>query len=231
MTIKQIPLEKGEYYAEICKKDTLYLHDTAGGFRPDYAINGWETDKSKAGLQLPVATAYIMGGLSSSGKTDTSWDGLICQTIPDNMWGHHLGLKTANNVLLNKKSVALEICNYEFLKVGKDGQYFTYVNNPMPPEMICDIGFVWKGYRKYHAYTDKQILSTKEWILTMANKYSIDPRQGLVSAIKSLGVAKAFDINKDALAGKAGLYAHCNVRTDKWDISPQPKMIEMLLSL
>ena len=42
---------------------------------------------------------------------------------------------------------------------------------------------------------------------------------------------KAFELNKQALAGAEGVWTHTNVRSDKFDLSPQPAVIEMIKSL
>ena len=45
------------------------------------------------------------------------------------------------------------------------------------------------------------------------------------------GPAAAFDFNQAALNGAGGLWSHSNVRKDKFDLSPQPLLIEMIKSL
>jgi hypothetical protein len=40
-----------------------------------------------------------------------------------------------------------------------------------------------------------------------------------------------WSVSKNALSGVAGVYTHNSYRRDKSDISPQPKMIEMLKKL
>ena len=37
-----------------------------------------------------------------------------------------------------------------------------------------------------------------------------------------------FDINTNALDGKAGIWTHVSFRADKSDVSPQPKLVKML---
>ncbi|MEP7129092.1 MAG: hypothetical protein ABI729_09505, partial [Chitinophagales bacterium] len=69
-----LPLNKGEYYEEVVKKKTIYLHHTAGGNRPDWTVAGWNADKTKKGEQLRVATAFVIGGISTTDK-DAKWDG------------------------------------------------------------------------------------------------------------------------------------------------------------
>ena len=40
-----------------------------------------------------------------------------------------------------------------------------------------------------------------------------------------------WDVTTRALKGESGVYTHNSVRYDKVDVSPQPKLIEMLQSL
>ena len=52
-----------------------------------------------------------------------------------------------------------------------------------------------------------------------------------MAEIKKVG-AKAFEFNEDAYYGRVkGMWTHTNTRRDKFDLSPQPKLIDMLLSL
>lgn len=49
-------------------------------------------------------------------------------------------------------------------------------------------------------------------------------------AVQSIG-RSAFEFNPLTLNGYPGVWSHTSIRNDKQDISPQPKLIEMLLSL
>ena len=69
-------LPADEYYPELTKKNTIYLHHTAGGHRPDFSINGWDKDALPDGRSLHVATSYVIGGKSTTdGNTD--YDGIV----------------------------------------------------------------------------------------------------------------------------------------------------------
>jgi len=71
-------LSDDEYYKEEVNKNTIWLHHTAGGSRPDWSINGWEKDfkKDKMGrpvldpsgntTPLRVGTSYVIGRRSST---------------------------------------------------------------------------------------------------------------------------------------------------------------------
>jgi hypothetical protein len=230
LAIKNIPLAKGEYYEEAVKKDTIWLHHTAGGHRPDWTISGWNADKAKNGGKLPVATAYVIGGLSTDGK-DASWDGVICNCFPDKFWAHHLGLSTPNNTSLNKRSVGIEICNYGPLKLSADGKYYNYVNKPVPADMVVKLETPFQGYTYYHKYTGRQISALRDLLLDLAKRYAIDLGAGLKPMLLKGQGSKAFLMNEDAKNGKPGLWTHTNVRKDKFDCSPQQDLIDMILSL
>ena len=49
-------------------------------------------------------------------------------------------------------------------------------------------------------------------------------------AVSKVG-ACPFEMNEDALAGNPGIWSHSNVRRDKSDVSPQPQLVELILSL
>jgi hypothetical protein len=230
LNIKSILLNKGEYYDNEVKKDTIYIHHTAGSHRPDWVIAGWNADKSKSGGQLPVATSYIIGGASTS-DGDTSWDGVICQCFPENKWAHHLGLEQANNTALNSKSIAIELCNYGPLTLLQDGRYMNYVNRPVPSPMAVQLSKPFKNYKYYHKYSDKQLDSLRLLLLDLSKRYNIDLKSGLQPLLNAGKGNDAFDLNQDALAGKPGLWTHTNVRGDKFDCSPQDSLIETIKSL
>tara|TARA_Y100001938_G_C8067364_1_gene421047 strand:- start:986 stop:1822 length:837 start_codon:yes stop_codon:yes gene_type:complete len=278
MELKKIYLESEEYYHDIVTKKTIYLHHTAGSHRPDWTVANWERDKTKSGGVRHIATAYVIGGKSTR-DGNTKWDGTVIECHPPEKWAHHLGIKARNNRTLNKESIGLEICNYGPIKV-KDGEYFNYVNSRVPKEDVIDLGFTFKGYRHYHAYTDAQIESTRQLIHYLSDKFDIDVAKGMKRIINKslkmpedldlLGKQKwlniqgylgangrvlaedgidgrntqyavdsylhdkkgdAFALNKQALVGAEGVWTHTNVRKDKFDLSPQPKLIEMLSEL
>lgn len=230
MKVKSIPLQSEEYYHDQAKKTVIALHHTAGSHRPDFSINGWETDKDKAGKVLHVGTAYLIGGLSTTDK-NADWDGVIVQAFPDECWAHHYGTLQPNNVALNQMSVAIEVCNYGPLKLGKDGNFYNYVNKPVPREMVVKLEQPFRGFEYYHAYTPAQIAALKELIIFLSEKYNIAPNMGLQQAIKDKGAAVAFEINHIARTGSPGVWSHSNFIAGKFDMTPQPALIEMLLSL
>lgn len=209
-------LSTKEYVNQKTKKDTIFLHHTAGGHRADWTINTWNTDSRGR-----ISTSYVISGASTAGN-DYNHDGRIFRAFPDEFWSWHLGV-TGTNGFLDKKSIGIEICNYGWLTTNKYGQFFNYVKKQVPENMVYDLGFEWKKYRYFHKYTDKQIESTYKLLLFLKNKHGIQ--------ISKNWDINSFNINNNALNGEGGLYTHVNVRKDKTDCHPQPELIQMLNSL
>lgn len=230
MNVKPYLLAENEYYKSSTKKDTIYLHHTAGSHRPDWSIDGWAHDKTASGDHLHVATAYVIGGISTQNK-DASFDGIIYKAFEDEFWAHHLGTTLQNNGALNQKSVGIEICNYGPLVKTNDGKFLTYVKNEVPADMVYELTTPFRGFKFYHKYTTAQIQAVKELMLDIAHRHGINLKAGLQPIIKSLGGAMALDVNLQAEKGVPGVWSHSNVLSTKFDLHPQPEMMAMLLSL
>jgi hypothetical protein len=68
--------------------------------------------------------------------------------------------------------------------------------------------------------------------LYISNRDNVDLHEGLYKWIKTEGVTKAFDFHINAYKGEVkGLLTHTNIREDKFDCSPQPNLVDMILSL
>jgi hypothetical protein len=231
-TIYDCLLNDNEYFKEEVKKETIWLHHTAGGSRPDFTIGGWEKDflKNKKGdpildkngnmIPLKVGTQYIIGRKSSS-TGDSTWDGKILKAFDDKYWAYHLGLNSPKNDELNSKSIAIEICNYGQLSLGKDGVFYNYVNKPVMESEVVEVNF--RGYKYWEKYTDNQIESLRKIILYLKNKWGIEIQNGIYNETW-------FDYNKIWFEN-GGIRSHTQVRTDKYDLFPQKEMMQMLNSL
>ena len=221
----------GEYYADIRKKDTVYLHHTAGGHRPDWTIDGWKHDRNKTGGKLAVATAYVIGGISTT-NGDTTYDGLVYRAFDEKYWAHHLGLKQQNNRNLNQRSIAIELCNYGPLVLDREGRFINYVNKEVPASMVATLDEPFRGYKYYHRYTNKQLDSLRTLLLGISERHNIDIRKGMREQFQvPYSHAYAFDLKDDAAKGSPGLWTHSNVRKDKTDCFPQPELISLIHSL
>ena len=41
----------------------------------------------------------------------------------------------------------------------KGDKFYNYVNSEVPESMVCDLGYEFRGYQYWHAYTNEQIES------------------------------------------------------------------------
>jgi hypothetical protein len=114
-------LSDDEYVKRETQKTTIWLHHSGGGSRPDWTINGWETNNG-----LKVGTHFVIGRKSSTGDIQV-WDGKVLKAIDDRYWVSHLGIETKSDQL-NSRSIGIELCNYGPLTLGKDGNFYNYVN-------------------------------------------------------------------------------------------------------
>ncbi len=202
MTIIESKLNEDQYFKEKCVKNQIVIHHTAGGSSADNVIHGWNFNKERIG------TAFVINGA-----------GLIYKAFEPENWAYHLGLKTIANLKLNKASIGIEVCNWGQL-ILKNGKYFNYLNKEIPENEVVKLP-KFRGFEFYHKYNQAQLDSLKILLLFLCEKYNID---------KSYN-EDMFDVSKDALSGKNGIYTHVSYRADKNDMSPQPNLIEMLKNL
>jgi len=211
-------LPPGEYKLGPTKKEYLFLHHTAGWQNPYRIVDSWGRDNRGA-----VATEFVMGGQSIKGD-NIKHDGEMVQCFPEGSYGWHLGKNGSR--YMHTHSVGIEVCNFGYIKNGK-----TYAGTVAEPSQICVLDEPFRGYKEWHKYSDKQISVLKEFILYIAERDSIDVRKGLVEEVKKKG-AKGFEFNEDAFYGKIkGMWTHTNTRKDKFDMFPQPELLDMLMSL
>jgi len=218
LEIEQYFLPKGEYKAGPTDKEYLFLHHTAGWHNPYRVVDSWSRD-----IRGAVATEFVLGGSSIKGN-DESQDGKLLQCFPEGGYGWHLGKNGSQH--MHTHSVGIEVCNFGWLKDGK-----TYVGTPVIESQKVTLSEPFRGFTEWHRYSDTQIEVLKNWILYIADRDNIDIRKGLVEQVKKHG-AKGFEFNEDAYYGKIkGMWTHTNTRKDKFDMFPQPELIDMLLSL
>ena len=219
MKITQVSFSSDQYIKEEYKKTQIYLHHTAGNSNPIAVFKDWGTNKER------IATCVTIGGKPG---TSNSWiDGEVAQGFNVKYWAYHLGLKESTFQKcqipyrsLDKTSIGIEICNWGQLTY-KNSKFYNYVNREVPKEEVVELPVAHRGFKFYHAYTDAQIESIKELLIAWNKEYNIP-----ISYNPDI-----WDITPRALIGEPGLYTHNSVRIDKVDVSPQPKLIEMLKSL
>ena len=218
--IKQVPLSKTQYIATETNKVQIVLHHTAGNSSGPGTIKMWNTDDRGR-----IATCVTISG---KGQSKDTFDGEICQAFSSKFWAYHLGIKPdvfkSNGVpykALDPLAIGIEICNWGPLeKIGS--KFYNYVDREVSADQVCELDTPYKGHKYYHAYTDAQIESVRQLLIYWNKVWNIP----LTYNEKDM-----WGVSKNALTGVPGVYTHNSYRKDKTDISPQPKMINMLKSL
>jgi N-acetyl-anhydromuramyl-L-alanine amidase AmpD len=203
-----------------CKNEYLFLHHTAGWNNPFATIKDWAKDD-----RGEIATEFCIGGQNI--KTgDTTYDGRIVQAFPTGGQGWHLG--PTGSLYMSKHSVGIEVCNFGWLTDSLK----TYTGTEVLESQICRLTESFKGYSCWQKYSDAQLKSLKELILFVAQRDGIDINKGILEFLHKGQIREAFAFNEQAYNGDVkGMLFHCNVRKDKYDMFPQPELIDMLLSL
>ena len=224
LDIKKKYLDKDEYLAGPTTKKYLFLHHTAGWNNPMNTVSAWNKD-----TRGRIATQFVLGGKSIK-DGDTTWDGVIVECFPDEGYGYHLGKNGSNK--LHPHSVGIEICNFGQL-TKKGDKYYNYVNSEVPADQVCDLGYKFRGYQYWHAYTEAQIEALRGLILEVKRRHpQIDLNKGLKDWLKTEEPRVAFDFKDDAYYGKVeGMLTHTNTRKDKFDCYPDERLVKMIKEL
>ena len=234
LTIYNYNLSEDLYYQEDVKKETIWLHNTGGGSRPDWSVNGWEKEFEKdlsgnfvldqnGQIQpLKVGVSYIIGRKSSSTE-EKSWDGKILNTFDDKYWAYHLGVSHNSSKELNSKSIGIEFCNYGPLTLGIDGRFYNSVNKVVNEKDVVKLDKPFRGYDYFERYTDSQLNSARSLMIYLINKYAITI-EGKIYNENWFNYNAAYHTN-------GGIRSHSHIRRDVFDIFPQKEMIQMLNSL
>jgi len=218
--IKQIPLQDTQFFKEDTAKTQIVLHHTAGNSSGVSTIKAWDSDDRGR-----IATCIAISG---AGQSQNTYDGEICQAFSSKHWAYHLGIKQdvfrSRGIAyqnLDKCSIGIELCNWGPL-TKKGNKFYNYINREVPADQVCVLNTPYKKYKYYHAYTDAQIESTRQLLVYWNQVYSIDI---------TYKESDMWSVSNQALHGVNGLYTHNSYRTDKTDVSPQPKLIAMLKAL
>jgi hypothetical protein len=219
MRLTQTSFPANQYIAEEHPKVQIYLHHTAGNANPFATFTGWASNQER------IATCVAIGGKPGA---NTNWiDGEVVQGFSSKFWAYHLGLKESTFQKFNlpyksldKISIGIEICNWGQLTV-RDNKFINYVGGEVNPNDVCHLDQPYKGFRYFHNYTDAQIEAVKDLLLLWKQRYGIDLTYN----------EDIWDVTPRALRGENGVFTHNSVRTDKVDVYPHPKLIQMLESL
>lgn len=224
LNVKQVPFESNYFKSSYAKRQILW-HHSAGWDNARGMFKWWMRDG-----RTHVATAI--------GIED---DGAVYKGFDESYWAASIGCKaevfrkhgiplkwsknrrgrwySTNNRTLDKGVVAVEVCNWGYLK-RKRKKYYSWADAVIPEENVIELNY--KGQKYFEIYTDEEIKALKHWTILMAIRFNIPIYYD---------EDKYWTVNKDALSGVKGIYTHNSYREDKTDVSPQPKLISMAKSL
>jgi len=198
-----------QYYPKVTHKDSIFLHHTAG-MNADGAISWWNQTPDKVG------TAYVIDR-----------DGTIFETFPPDRWGYHLGIVDDDNYM-EKHSVGIEIVAAgQLYKEGEKYMFYPLSPNKtaakeIPLADVLILPTEWRGFKYYHAYTEKQISSTIELISSLISTFGIKVQDNLKDFFEYNDL-----IYKNHLPG---IWSHSSVRKDKVDIVPYKSFLDKIYS-
>lgn len=236
--IKKYFLPKGEYFNGPSKKESIFLHHTAGFNNPFAIVDMWGKDP-----RAQIGTQYVIGGPHPT-TGDSIHDGVIVQCFNDENYAWHLGI---GNTEVHRNSIGIELCNFGWVTkggyrnpktgkwvTGRTDSFYSYTGLVIPRFQIVDLGVEFRGFRYYHKYSESQLQSLKFLIKTIGERLGINIYNGIIDRLKKgLDPIQTFGYWAEARYGREkGMFCHSNVvESGKWDLSPQPDLIEMLMSL
>lgn len=197
MIVNYRELKNGQFFRQIYPKKNIVLHHTVST-TAESPYNWWNMTPER------VATAFIIDR-----------DGTILNPMPSWAWAYHLGLNTWRNGELNRRSIGIEIVNEG--RLTKEDDVFRWGDDPR----IKFKGWTYKhrgsldvmrqmyrGYEYWPVYDDRQYLALNELLTWLLKKYNL-PKT----------IYKGIDFNPGVVDSYT-VYSHCNVRSDKTDVSP-----------
>lgn len=206
-SIVQLNFPDDRYLQVEHEKTQIVLHHTVSNGSALDVMNYWKTLPTKVGVCMIIER-----------------DGTINQLFSSKFYAGHLGLTEKHFEVqglqyrdLNKTSIAVELISWGGLKTV-NGKCFNAYGKEVVNESVTILDKEYRGYTAFHSYTKEQIESVRKLLLYWSDKYSIPLTYH----------ENMFEVNKDALTGVKGVWAHTSFRTDKSDLFPQTEMIEML---
>lgn len=219
ISINDYWMNSDEYVQGKSTKDFIVIHSTAGWNDPYKTIKDWDND-----TRGRVATEFVIGGIKCT-DGDSTYDGEVVSSFPQGYWAYHIGSPVGVSGM-DKRSVGIETCNFGHIKDGK-----TYSGATCQSQQIITLPKKFRGYTQFHRYSDRQIESLRKLLLYIADRDNIDLHKGLYEWVRKSG-QDGFEFQSDAYYGKVkGLVSHSNIRKDKEDMSPQPDLLDMIMSL
>lgn len=217
-------LRPGEYVEGPTKKQYIFLHHTAGWNNPYRVVDMWNGDSRGR-----IGTQFIVGGINPR-TLDDSYDGVVLRCFEDENYAWHLGGSPIDRYM-HKHSIGIELCSFGPL-TKRDDKFYTYANTIVHESQVCELDFSFRGYRYWHKYSSTQLGKLRDLLYYINNTHGIDLSVGLKERLEVMHPKDAFDYYDEAVYGDIkGLLSHTNVREGKYDVFPQPELVDLITSL
>ncbi|MEO8378438.1 MAG: N-acetylmuramoyl-L-alanine amidase [Acidobacteriota bacterium] len=200
MNTKSYPLQPGQWFPEITRKQYVVWHGTAGrtratpsGSRPGRAttsIDGWNLNADRVGAPYLVDR-----------------DGTIYQTFDDSGWIYHLGLKGTYG-RYDRPSVAIELANELALSREEDRYYAFGMETPTTIYSGVVLAQKWRGFDYFAQLDEVQVDAAIALTLDICRRHAIDPV--FYQPSTRYDFPRCFDV--------ATIVCHSNCRKDKTDL-------------
>ncbi|MFA6422230.1 MAG: N-acetylmuramoyl-L-alanine amidase [Candidatus Buchananbacteria bacterium] len=186
--ILQKPIDEANYFHEICQKDLIVLHFTAG-----YNWQGaWATFAAPGKMSTP----YIV---------DLTGPKHIVKLYDEKFWSYHLGIKEDRQHLNDKRSIGIEIVNIGPVW-NKDGRWVDYLGKEWPESEIV------KGKNRGAdggvKFPDEQVIAVAQLVNYLCQKYKI----------KKVIPAERINCQWPGIGNFKGIATHQMFRKDKYDL-------------
>lgn len=217
--IVKVTFPDTKYFKEETPKHQIVIHHTVSGPKVDGDISTWLSGTNR------IATHVIIDR-----------NGIVYQCFGSRFWAHHIGVKSdflkglgfkdygTRNVTLNKSSISIELDSWGQLEKLGQNKYKTYYGSiiNLDDKLVTKYDAKFKDNMYYESYTIAQLKSLGELLLLWNKTYSI-PLEYQGDAI--------FNVDKDALSGKAGVFTHVSYRSDKSDCHPDANLKDLLKTI
>ena len=187
------------------------MHHTEGYYRPDWVIESWDRNKTNSTNKIRTAASLVIGGKDPV-KSDNSFDGKVLQAFPPYAWAHNLSIKSKKNTFLNQKSISIELCNFGPLIESLNGGFYTRSNIRIPENQVCELDEAFRGFKFFHKYSEKQLISLREILIDLSNKFEIDLNRGLKKEISKAEIS----LPEGTVGIKLQKWLNKNGFTDSW---------------
>jgi N-acetyl-anhydromuramyl-L-alanine amidase AmpD len=212
--IIQVDFPDNQYIKKQTNKTQIVLHHTVSSQNVDGIINWWATTPER------IATAMIVDNL-----------GNMYQNFSTKFWAWHLGIKTAENTPRNMGSIAIEMVSWGGLVEYQNKWYpaiwnknykrYTANTKVSPINNVQIYDKPYRGFYGFEKYSDAQIESVRKLLIFWNERFGIPLDYN----------PTMWEVDRNALAGKPGIWSHTSFRSDKSDCYPDDRLIQMLKSL